>query len=51
MKRNPNTGEVTNYETWKSNPRNPSGFDSVKRYDGVGSPHKKPFTGGTFIMP
>lgn len=26
-------GKITNYEEWSVNPRNPSGFDSVKRVD------------------
>ena len=39
FKRNPKTGEITNYETWKTNPKNPTGFDSVQRYDGIGEPH------------
>lgn len=39
LKCDSNTGEVTNYETWKTNPKNPSGFDSLKRYDGTGEPH------------
>ncbi|QAA31078.1 DNRLRE domain-containing protein [Clostridium manihotivorum] len=45
FKRNPDTGEITNYETWRPNPKNPTGFDSAKRYDGTGSPHKNPVTG------
>jgi hypothetical protein len=36
---NPTTGRITHYETWTPNPRNPSGFDSAIRYDGVGRPH------------
>ena len=32
-------GAVTKYATWEPNPRNPSGFDSVKRFDGAGRPH------------
>ncbi len=44
-KRDPNTGEITNYKTYKPNPQNPSGFDEVIGYDGVGAPHKNPITG------
>ncbi|KLU63529.1 tRNA(Glu)-specific nuclease WapA precursor [Peptococcaceae bacterium CEB3] len=36
FKRDPNTGEITNYRTWESNPRNPSGYDEVFGYDGIG---------------
>lgn len=32
FKANP-TGQVTKYETWATNPQNPSGFDSFKRVD------------------
>ncbi|AJA46865.1 tRNA nuclease WapA [Clostridium pasteurianum DSM 525 = ATCC 6013] len=40
FKRSPDTGKVTNYETWKPNPKNPTtGFESEKRYDGIGEPH------------
>ena len=39
FKRDPNTGEITNYGTWKSNPKNPTGFDSEKRYDRIGESH------------
>lgn len=44
-KRNPQTGEITNYKTYKPNPKNPTGFDEVIGYDGVGTPHKNPVTG------
>ncbi|MBN3524652.1 polymorphic toxin-type HINT domain-containing protein [Paenibacillus apiarius] len=39
LKRDPKTQTVTNYETYKSNPLNPSGFDKVQRYDGIGKSH------------
>ncbi|MFC5401677.1 RHS repeat domain-containing protein [Cohnella soli] len=39
FKRDPKTNEITNYETYKSNPQNPNGFDKVQRYDGVGASH------------
>lgn len=45
FKRNPITNEITNYKTWRVNPQNPKGFDSVKRFDGTGRPHTNPFTG------
>jgi hypothetical protein len=33
-------GKITKYETWQPNPKNPSGFDSVKRVDTqYGNPH------------
>jgi hypothetical protein len=50
FKRSPDTGKVTNYETWKPNPKNPTGFDSEKRYDGIGSPHYDPVT-QEYLMP
>ena len=38
FKRGPD-GTIEHYATYKTNPRNPSGFDEVLRYDGVGKPH------------
>jgi len=32
-------GTIEHYTTYKSNPRNPSKFDKVLRYDGVGKAH------------
>ena len=50
FKRNPETGEVTNYEIWKANPQNPkTGSDSQKRYDGTGKPHFNKVTKETLI--
>ena len=43
-KKDPVTGEITNYTVYKTNPRNPTGFDEVIRYDGVGEPHYNPVT-------
>ena len=40
----PNTGNVTNYKTYKPNPHNPSGFDEVIGYDGIGRPHTNKVT-------
>ena len=32
-------GNIDHYATYKVNPKNPTGFDEVLRYDGVGSAH------------
>nr|WP_236671933.1 pre-toxin TG domain-containing protein [Enterococcus sp. BWB1-3] len=45
FKCDPDTGEITNYKEYKPNPKNPSGFDEVKGYDGVGKPHTNKTTG------
>ena len=45
FKRDPVTGKITNYATYKSNPRNPHGYDLVIAYDGVGTPHHNKVTG------
>jgi hypothetical protein len=37
--RNPATGKVTHYATYKQNPMNPSGFDELLRFDGIGRAH------------
>lgn len=39
FKRDPVTGEVTNYATWQQNPYNNNNWQREKRYDGVGAPH------------
>lgn len=39
FKRDPSTGKITHYATYKPNPLNPSGFDEVLRFDGVGAAH------------
>jgi RHS repeat-associated protein len=44
FKRDPKTGEITNYRTYEPNPKNPSGFDQVSGYDGVGHPHRNAVT-------
>ncbi|MBK8214302.1 MAG: hypothetical protein IPK71_11190 [Myxococcales bacterium] len=41
FKRGPN-GQISNYATYESNPKNPSGFDLGKRVDVTGSPHRNP---------
>ena len=38
FKRGPD-GTIEHYATYEPNPRNPSGFDEVLRYDGVGKSH------------
>jgi len=45
FKRDPDTGKITNYETWKkSDPRNPNPFESEIRFDGKGQPHTNKVT-------
>lgn len=46
FKRDPQTGKVTNYETYQpqTNPRDPKPWESVKRYDG-NHPHFDKGTG------
>ncbi len=40
FKRNPDTGEITNYETWgQTDPRNPNPWESQLRVDLEGDPH------------
>ena len=41
----PDTGEIINYKVYRKNPQNPSGFDEVIGYDGVGSGHTNSVTG------
>ena len=38
-KRDPISKKITNYATYEPNPLNPSGFDEVLRFDGVGATH------------
>lgn len=38
-------GRVTGHAEWQPNPRNPSGFDEVKRVDMMGDPHYNKVTG------
>ena len=49
-KYDPNTGKITNYKTYEPNPKNPSGFDEIIGYDGVGKPHVNKATGES-LMP
>ena len=39
FRRDPKTGQITHYATYEPNPLNPTGFDEVLRYDGVGKAH------------
>jgi len=39
-----NKSKTTNYATYSSNPKNPTGFDEVKRVDLVGKPHHNKLT-------
>ncbi len=45
FKRDNLTDEITNYKTYKVNHRNPTGFDEVLGYDGIGSTHQNKVTG------
>ncbi|NLP27009.1 MAG: hypothetical protein GX365_06645, partial [Clostridiales bacterium] len=45
FKRDPVTGGITNYRTYAPNPQNPTGFDEILGYDGVGGSHHNKFTG------
>jgi hypothetical protein len=46
FKTDPETGKITNYEIYKSNPQNPStGVERVIRYDGQGQKHINKKTG------
>lgn len=38
-KRDLKTGQIINYKTYELNPHNPSGFQEIKGYDGVGESH------------
>ncbi|MDD4096360.1 MAG: polymorphic toxin type 24 domain-containing protein, partial [Oscillospiraceae bacterium] len=49
IKRDPKTGEITNYRTYEPNPQNPSGFDEVSGYDGVGGYHTNKVTGEQYM--
>lgn len=50
-KRDPKTGEITNYKTYEPNPYNPSGFQEIKGYDGVGAGHTNSVTGIDILTP
>lgn len=45
------SGNIRNYETYTTNPRNPTGFDTVKRVDFVGKPHTNKATGERIPVP
>ncbi len=44
-KKDPETGEITNYKYYEKNPRNPSGFDEKFGYDKTGASHTNKATG------
>src|SRR5690606_31966362 len=50
IKRDP-SGKTTNTATYKKNPKNPSGFDEVKRVDVTGKPHFDKKTGKSVPTP
>ena len=50
IKRDP-SGKTTNTATYKKNPKNPSGFDEVKRVDVTGKPHFDKKTGKSIPTP
>jgi RHS repeat-associated protein len=52
VKRDPETGRVTNYETYRpqTNPRNPNPWEKVLRYDNKGKPHPDTIT-KQYILP
>ena len=43
-KTDPTTGKITNYRVYKVNSKNPTGFDEIIGYDGVGRVHKNKVT-------
>jgi hypothetical protein len=43
--------KVTHYAEWSPNSKNPSGFDLVKRFDGIGGAHTNSFTGIEVLTP
>ncbi|RHH66525.1 MULTISPECIES: hypothetical protein [Vagococcus] len=45
FKRDHVSGEITNYKTYETNPKNPSGYDEILGYDGVGKAHFNKITG------
>jgi RHS repeat-associated protein len=51
FRRDRSTGNVTHTETWRPNPRNPTGFDSVQRVDTTGRPHVNRETGQAVPTP
>ncbi len=52
-RRDPNTGQVNHYETWKpqSNPRDPNPWESQKRFDRTGASHYNKDTGQSIPTP
>ena len=43
-KLDPETGKITNYKVYKVNPKNPTGFDEIIGYDGIGKAHTNKVT-------
>ena len=43
-KLDPETGKITNYKVYKVNSKNPTGFDEIVGYDGVGKAHTNKVT-------
>ena len=43
-KTDPTTGKITNYKVYKVNSKNPTGFDEIVGYDGVGKAHRNKAT-------
>ena len=43
-KTDPTTGKITNYKVYKVNSKNPTGFDEIVGYDGVGKAHRNKTT-------
>ena len=48
-KLDPETGKITNYKVYKLNPKNPTGFDEIIGYDGIGKAHQNSVTGEDLI--
>ena len=44
FKQNKETGAITNYRTYETNPHNPTGFQEVKGFDGIGRSHTNSLT-------
>ena len=42
--KDPKTGQISHYAEWTPNSKNPTGFDFVKRFDGIGGKHTNSVT-------
>lgn len=51
-KKDPITGKTTNYETYRpqTNPKNPTAWERIIRYDEMGSPHRETIS-SKYILP